>query len=178
MQSHCPVCGNPLPYGRIVCPSCEQRIEDRRPRDRRSALLAWGRGLMLCMAVFFFLKGTYGALSPKEYGRAVEAFGLPVRDVEGTALNAAFFLAAGLLYGIAWAGSYLERAWGQIVCLAALVVFLTGEVIMQFVVLREAGGAARAIALFIFWSSVPIFQYCTYRMGLAEPRDEDNAEGR
>lgn len=175
MESHCPVCRGPLPYGHIVCPGCEERIEARRPRDRRSMLMAWGRGLMLCMAVFFFLKGTYGALSPKDYSRAMEAFGLPARDVDGTALDAAFFLVTGLLYGIAWVGSYLERTWGPMVCLAALVVFLAGQVIIQFVILRESGGAARAVALFIFWMSVPVFQYCTYRMGLAEPQDEPDS---
>jgi hypothetical protein len=132
---------------------------------------------MLCMAIFFFLKGTYGALSPKDYSRAMEAFGLPTRDVDGTALDAAFFLVSGLLYGIAWVGSYLERPWDQVVCLAALAVFLAGQVIVQFVVLRENDGAARAVALFIFWVSLPVFQYCTYRMGLAEPRDQPESEG-
>ncbi|NQT89614.1 DUF2116 family Zn-ribbon domain-containing protein [bacterium] len=168
MESHCPVCGNVLPYNRIVCPSCEQRIDARRPQDRSNALLAWGQGLMLCMAIFFFLKGAYGALSPEEYGRAMKAFGLPVRDVEGTSLTAVFFLAAGLLYGIAYMGGYLERAWGQYVCLAALVVFIAGEMIVQFLILQEAGGIARAMALFLFWIAAPILQYCMYRMGLAE----------
>jgi len=167
MESHCPVCGNVLPYGRIVCPSCEERIEARRPMDRSNMLLAWGRGLMMCMAVFFFLKGAYGALSPDEYGRAMKAFGLPVRDAQGTSLTAVFFLASGILYSIAWLGSFLERWWGVHVCLAALIVFVFGEIVVQFFILQDQGGIARAMALFLFWIAAPILQYVTYRMGIA-----------
>jgi len=149
----------------IVCPACRRRIDAREPTRRESVLYAWGRGLMLVLAVFLFLKGAYAALAPKEYERLIGAFGATGREGAALHWNAAFHLLAALLYAIAWAAGYLRRAWDRAACLAALVVFVVGQGVTLFASIAQAGGVARAIALFVFWVSVPIFQYCAFVLG-------------
>ena len=171
MVRSCPVCKEELADHEIVCSACQERIDARMPAHRRSVLWSWGRGLMLAMAILFFLKGSFAALSPEEYARTVADFGFTSRDVTATSVGSAFFLAAALLYGMAWIGGYLGRAWDKHVCLAALVVFGAGETVTRFLFLSGRDGLARGLALFVFWMAVPVFQYCIFRLAYqaAEP---------
>jgi len=165
VEQHCPLCGNPMGRREIVCPACRERIEEREPVRRASVLHAWGRGLMLFLAVFLFLKGAYATLIPKGYEVFIASMGFPTRDPAALHWNAAFVLLAALLYAIAWAGGYLGRVWGGAVCLTALAVFVIGQGITQFALGHQDGSLSRAVALFVFWLSLPIFQFVSLTLG-------------
>ena len=164
MERHCPICGHVLGRHELVCILCRERIDAREPRRRAGALYAWGRGLMLFLAIFLFLKGAYATLSPEGYKAFVADMGFPMRDDHVLHWNAAFALVAALLYAVAWVGGYLGRPWDALVCLAALAAFVVGQGLAQFV-LCDQGGVARALALFVFWCSVPVFQYYSFILG-------------
>jgi predicted nucleic acid-binding Zn ribbon protein len=180
MQHHCPICGNPILRHDIVCSACRERIEAREPTRRAGVLHAWGRGLMLFLAVFLFLKGAYATLIPKGYESFVASLGLPSRDAVALHWNAAFVLLAALLYAIAWAGGYLGQAWGTLVCIGGLVIFVIGQIIAQFVLGHEDGSLPRSVALFVFWVSVPIFQFVSLMLGRSHAEEaarDDRAAG-
>jgi predicted nucleic acid-binding Zn ribbon protein len=165
MAEHCPVCGNPLGRHDIVCPACRQRIDAREPARRHSVLYAWGRGLMLVLAVFLFLKGAFAALSPVEGGDVARSFGLRSASRVTQFLSSAFAVLAALLYAIAWAGGYVERTWDTAVCLAALIVLVVGQALTGILWASGSGQWAHALALFVLWSAVPVLQYVLFRLG-------------
>lgn len=165
MDSHCPVCGHPLGRHDIVCRACHQRIDTREPARRESLLYGWGRGLMLFLAVFLFLRGAVASLAPVDYGELARSFG--VQSVSRTAqfLNAAFIVSAALLYAIAWIGGYVGETWDRAVCLAALVVFVVGHGLTGIISASSNGHWAQSLALFVVWVSVPVFQYVAFQLG-------------
>jgi len=177
MQGHCPICGQPLGTSAVVCEACHGRIDAREPRRRAAVLYGWGRGLMLFLALFLFAKGAYATLSPGGYAELVGDLGFASKDPTAQNWTAAFALVAALLYAIAWVAGYLGRGWDVLVCLAALVAFVMGQGATQFVLSGLEGGIARAIALFVFWTSVPTLQYYTFVLGRGEAEQGAGAAG-
>ena len=165
MEYHCPACGNPMGRNDVVCPACLRRIEAREPARRESILYGWGRGLMLVLAMVLFLKAALATLSPSEYGEVVRSLGIARAHPTAQFLNAAFMAAAALVYAVAWAGSYVGRRWDRAACLLALVVFLVGQAGTRGLAAASDGQWAQALALFCVWVAIPIFQYCSFRLG-------------
>lgn len=165
MEAHCPVCGGPLDRHDVVCGACRERIRAREPARRDSVLHAWGRGLMLFLAVFLFIKGSLAALAPSDYRDLARSFGVHSVDLDAQFLNAAFVVAAALLYAMAWAGGYVHRAWESAMCLTALIVLVAGHALTSIISASRNGSWAQSLALFIVWLSLPIFQYCAFRLG-------------
>jgi predicted nucleic acid-binding Zn ribbon protein len=179
MQAHCPVCGGPLGRHEIVCGSCRQRIAAREPVRRHNVLYGWGRGLMLFLAACLFLKGAFAALGPSDYADLARSFGVQSVDRTAQFLNAAFVVAAALLYAIAWLGGYVGRAWDSAACLAALVVFLVGQALTNLLGAAKDGYWAQALALFAVWVSLPVVQYAAFRLGSPEKEQalKDSTDG-
>jgi predicted nucleic acid-binding Zn ribbon protein len=175
MAEHCPVCGNPLGRHDIVCSVCRQRIDAREPARRHGVLYAWGRGLMLFLAVFLFLKGAFATLSPVEGSDVARSFGIRGTSRVTQFLDAAFAVLAALLYAIAWAGGYVERAWDTAVCLTALIVLIVGQALTGVLWASGSGQWAQALALFVLWSAVPALQYVLFRLGQQQDIDSGPA---
>lgn len=165
MERSCPVCGHHMRRHDIVCHGCRERIERREPVRREEALYAWGRGLMFCLAFFFFIKSALATFGPRDYQALTRSMGFEAVKPTFYYLNAAFVSAAALLYAIAWLGGYLKLRWEAGVCLAALVVFVAGQGVTQFVSASGEGGLARAAALFVVWIAVPVCQFCALVLG-------------
>jgi len=176
MERHCPICGHRMTPHEIVCGACRTRIEQREPVRREQALGAWGQGLMLCLALFLFAKGALATFGPSEYQSLVRSLGFDAADATAHYLNAAFVSAAALLYAIAWIGGYLGLKWDVAVCLSALAVFVGGQAVTQFVFVRGDGGVARALALFVVWVAVPVFQFAALALGVRHEQPPTEGE--
>ena len=175
MDRQCPVCGHRTHPDDIVCEACRSRIERRKPMRREQVLHAWGRGLMLWLALFFLAKGALATFTPVGYRNLVESLGFVAHDDTFHYLNAAFVSAAALLYAVAWIAGYLKLPWETLVCGLALAVFVVGQGVTQFAF--DPSGAARALAFFIVWIAVPLVQFVALVLGrnAAEPPAEPAA---
>ncbi len=172
MERTCPVCGHRMAARDIVCPACRERIEQREPVRREQVLYAWGRGLMLLLAILLFVKAAWATFSPSEYQDFVRALGFEKQSEVFVALNAAFVAAAALLYAVAWLGGYLKLEWEAVVCGLGLAVFVIGQGITQFMFAPDGAGVARPLALFVVWVAVPVFQFAALMLGNAEEEPE------
>ena len=176
MERKCPVCGHRMHYRDVVCPACRERIERREPVRREQVLRAWGRGLMLCLAVFLFAKAVFATFSPAEYQSFLRSLGFEKEHETFLYLNAALMSAAALLYGVAWLGGYLKLGWETLVCGIALVVFVVGQGATQFLLVPAGEGLARPLAFFIVWIAVPVFQFAALVLGRHEDEPADEVE--
>ena len=174
MERKCPVCGHRMAARDIVCPACRERIERREPVRREQVLYGWGRGLMVCLAVFLFAKAAFATFCPAEYGAFVRSLGFDGESATFSYLNAAFVGTAALLYAVACLGGYLRLGWEVLACGLGLVVFVVGQGVTQFVFAAESDAVARPLALFVVWLAVPVFQFAALVLG-REP--EASAEG-
>ena len=165
MERKCPVCGHRMERLDIVCVACRGRIEQREPVRRECVLYAWGRGIMICIALLLFVKSVFALFGPREYEAFMHSLGLRLPDPEVWYLNIAFAASASVLYAVAWIGGYLKLRWEGLVCALGLLVFVVGQAITQLSDADAEGGLARALALFVVWIAIPVCQFATLTLG-------------
>jgi len=161
----CPVCNKDMADNRIVCDECQSKIDTNEKPRRESVLYAWGRGLMVFLACMFFFRGMYALLDAEGYQSAGKAIGLHPLSQTAHYMNASLLLLTGILFAVSWIGGYLEKIWHRALCLATLVMFIVGQLVVQFQGVASAEDGARSAALVLFWVTLPVIQYIAFSMG-------------
>ena len=172
-MKQCPVCKESISDSQLVCGECMTRIQDNEQPRREAVLYTWGKNLMIFLAVMFFLRGMFALLDPKGYMSMGESIGFRIPEQTVHYMNTSLLLLIGILYGIAWLGSYLQTKWHRPFCFVILLLFIIGELAVQLTGAEGAEAYTRAMALVFFWISIPVFQYAAFKMGKPRLKDSD-----
>jgi fucose 4-O-acetylase-like acetyltransferase len=175
-MKNCPICNEGIPANSIICTSCLSEIRSNEPVRKESVLYAWGRGLMIFLALFFFFRGMFALIDPTSYQKTGESMGFVSPSQAIHHVNAALLLLIGLMYAITWIGSFLEKRWNRPLCLVTLICFIAGQLFIQFSEADSAETIARGLALILFWITIPVIQYITYCMGKPHKASEEESQ--
>jgi hypothetical protein len=161
----CQMCSHDVSPGSLVCSECFTKVLSHEMPRREYVLYVWGKGLMVFLAIVFFVRGVYALMEPNSYRAVAAAVGMPLSSDTVHYLNTSVLLLAGMLYGISWIGTYLQKVWHQKLCLVTLVFFVAAQVILQLIEVVNAGDFALRLAVIIFWCVIPVFQYVALHLG-------------
>lgn len=167
----CPICSAEISESEIVCLSCQEKIHANEPIRKEDRIRGVANNLVIFLAVFLFVKGSYGLLGIESYKGFVEGMGFPVSSDSLHYWNASICILAALGYAVTALGNYLAAGWTKAVCRFSLVFFILGQLIIQLGDISEQFKLAEAIAVVCFLAFVPLLQYVMSLMGrrLQEP---------
>ena len=164
-MSKCPICSTEISESEMVCQSCQDKIRANEPVRKEDRIRSVANNLVIFLAVFFFVKGSYGLLGITSYKRFVEGMGFPVAMDSLHYWNASICILAALGYAVTALGNYLGSVWTGSVCRFSLAFFILGQLIIQIGDISEEFKLAEAIAVVCFLGFVPLLQYVMSQAG-------------
>lgn len=158
-MSKCPVCSNDISDFEIVCMPCQEKIRTNEPIRKEDRIRSVANNLVIFLAIFFFVKGSYGLLGITSYKSFVEGMGFPVGSDSLHYWNASFCILVALGYAVTALGNYLGTVWTGSVCRFSLIFLVVTQLIVQIFDISEEFKLAEAFAVVCFLGFVPVLQY-------------------
>jgi len=157
-MKNCPVCHAQMDDAAVVCAECLAKAQGLTGTLNRQHLFLAAQQITLLFALFLFAKSGWMAFSEASYSDFTRSIGLPTVSPGVHYVAALFASISAILYAAAWIGGAVRAKWGYPTCLAALIVFVIGQVVTRFASLGPEFPVPRAVAFILLWSALPAFQ--------------------